>query len=91
MEGIIEDEVAESSDEDHVDLISNKPMVKKGLAATLAFLKGTGDLQQKEELTGRSKDNRDYDPSKDDSGAKIEYRDKLGQNKQESGHVILVR
>lgn len=59
------------------------PVVAKGLAATLALLKGTGDLHTKEELAGRTKDSRDYDPSapvaEGDDRIKLEYRDKFGR------------
>ena len=34
-----------------------------GMAATLALLKGTGELGKKEELAGRTKDQRSSDPS----------------------------
>lgn len=73
------DDSEEEDSEDHADLINShrKPLV--GMAATLAMLKGTGDLERKEELAGRAKDARDHDPSQKDYGVKLEYRDKDGR------------
>ncbi|CAM9264313.1 unnamed protein product, partial [Ectocarpus fasciculatus] len=58
-----------------------KPVAAKGLAATLALLKGSGELHTKDELAGRVKDVRDSDPSApiDEDRVKIEYRDKHGR------------
>jgi U4/U6.U5 tri-snRNP-associated protein 1 len=63
-----------------------KPMVERGLAATLAMMRGAGDLHKKEELAGRIKDSRDFDPSSSVGGGSgdakevnIEYRDKQGR------------
>lgn len=83
-------EIDENSDSDgdagseHEEDLDNgfgeKPIAVRGLAATLALLKGSGDLNKKEELAGRVKDAREYDPSAPvgDGGVKIEYRDKEG-------------
>ena len=38
-------------------------LLSVGMAATLALLKGTGELGKKEELAGRTKDQRSSDPS----------------------------
>ena len=49
------------------------------MAAALALLKGTGELHQKDELAGRAKDTRNIDPSSQDFGVKLEYRDEMGR------------
>ncbi len=81
------------SDEDHSDheapdgeegdeqlgFVHRQPLVGKGMAATLALLKGTGELKKSDQLAGRSKDSRAYDPSSTDHGVKLEYRDEFGR------------
>eukprot|EP00602_Paraphysomonas_sp_CaronLab_P008497 CAMPEP_0185027142 /NCGR_PEP_ID=MMETSP1103-20130426/11931_1 /TAXON_ID=36769 /ORGANISM="Paraphysomonas bandaiensis, Strain Caron Lab Isolate" /LENGTH=816 /DNA_ID=CAMNT_0027561011 /DNA_START=222 /DNA_END=2672 /DNA_ORIENTATION=+ len=71
----------EESDEEKDDQLEflHKQPVLKGMAATLQMLKGTGDLNRKEELAGRAKDTRDIDPSSKDFGVKLEYRDEKGR------------
>ena len=56
-----------------------QPVVARGMAATLALLKGTGDLTKKKDLAGRAKDARAQDPSAVDFGVKLEYRDEFGR------------
>jgi len=56
-----------------------QPVVAQGMAATLALLKGTGDLTKKKELAGRAKDARGQDPSARDFGVKLDYRDEFGR------------
>ena len=56
-----------------------QPVVARGMAATLELLKGTGDLKKKKELAGRAKDAREQDPSAEDVGVKLEYRDEFGR------------
>ena len=65
--------------DEQLGFLHKQPLVATGMAATLQLLKGTGDLQTKEELAGRAKDARDRDPSKKDYGVVIEYRDDLGR------------
>lgn len=79
----INDEDGEQDDEDDdIDdnqLAFKQPLVAKGMAATLALLKGSGELNKSDELAGRSNDNRAFDPSSDDLGVKLEYRDEFGR------------
>ena len=49
------------------------------MAATLALLKGTGELRKADDLVGRAKDNRAQDPSRNDIDVKLEYRDENGR------------
>lgn len=62
-----------------LDFVHDQPLVAKGMAATLALLKGSGELKQREELAGRAKDARELDPSSQDFGVKLEYRDEFGR------------
>jgi U4/U6.U5 tri-snRNP-associated protein 1 len=68
---------AEEQDE-QMEFLHRQPTQAKGLAATLALLKGSGDLHHKDQLAGRAKDTRDIDPSAKDFGVKLEYRDENG-------------
>lgn len=87
LEGMMDvDENAEESEEEEEEdydeqlgLLQQKPIASKGLAATLALLKSSGDLKTREELAGRTKDVRDIDPSSDEFGVKLEYRDEFGR------------
>lgn len=65
-------------DED-LDFVHRQPLVSSGMAATLALLKGTGELRAKEKLAGRAKDSRALDPSQRDHGIVLEYRDDNGR------------
>jgi U4/U6.U5 tri-snRNP-associated protein 1 len=69
----------EGEEDNQLDFIQNQPLVRSGMAATLALLKGSGDLKQKQELSGRAKDVRELDPSARDFGVKLEYRDENGR------------
>lgn len=60
-------------------ILSSEPVAAIGLAATLALLKNTGELQAEEKLVGRAKDTRAADPSAKDFNVKIEYRDETGR------------
>jgi U4/U6.U5 tri-snRNP-associated protein 1 len=66
-------------DDHQLDFVQNQPLVAKGMAATLALLKGSGDLKQKPELAGRAKDTREFNPSAKDFDVKLEYRDENGK------------
>eukprot|EP00501_MAST-03F_sp_TOSAG23-6_P002400 GSMAST32.ASY1.ANO1.2509.1 assembled CDS len=56
-----------------------EPLVKTGLAATLAMLSRRGDLRNSGEImTGRANDKKKYYSDKDDK-IKLEYRDSLGR------------
>ena len=81
-----DDDEEEEEDLDHIDLVHNQPIKGRGMAATLALLKGSKDLERKEEIIGRTKDaktNIDYSqhitPREDAKDIKIEYRDSLGR------------
>lgn len=65
--------------DDQLGFVHRQPLVAQSMAATLALLKGTGDLRKTEELAGRAKDNRQRDPSNAELGVKIEYRDEFGR------------
>lgn len=65
--------------DEQLDFVHRQPLVGKGMAATLALLKGTGELKKNEQLAGRAKDNRAFDPSASDHGVKLEYRDEFGR------------
>jgi hypothetical protein len=76
-----EDE-ADSQDgegDEQLDFVHRQPLVGKGMAATLALLKGSGELKKTDQLAGRAKDSRAYDPSSTDHGVKLEYRDEFGR------------
>lgn len=65
--------------DEQLDFVRRQPLVGKGMAATLALLKGSGELKKTDQLAGRAKDNRAYDPSATDHGVKLEYRDEFGR------------
>ena len=81
----LDEELSESQDgreeSDGAALLQPEPLVSRGMAAALALLKTSGDLQVKKsrELAGRAKDARTFDPSADDLGIKLEYRDEFGR------------
>jgi U4/U6.U5 tri-snRNP-associated protein 1 len=81
MEGMEEvDQQDESTEEPEgeADFAHSQPLAAKGMAATLALIRESGDLHQKKALAGRAKDSRALDPS-EDAGVKIEYRDEFGR------------
>lgn len=45
----------------------------------LIHRKGSGELKKSVELAGRAKDRRENDPSADDFGVNLEYRDEYGR------------
>jgi hypothetical protein len=69
----------ESEDDDQMAFLHRQPLVAKGMAATLALLKGSGELKTTEALAGRAKDRRAVDPSANDFNVKLEYRDDTGR------------
>lgn len=75
-----EDE-AEEEELDHIDLVHEAPIKGRGMAATLALLKGTKDLTRTEELSGRTKDARANVDINTGEGReiKLEYRDEQGR------------
>jgi hypothetical protein len=68
-----------SDDDDQMAFLHRQPLVAKGMAATLALLKGSGELKATEALAGRAKDRRTVDPSANDFNVKLEYRDDTGR------------
>jgi len=81
-----DDEELEQAEEENVDVddeqlafVHRQPLASKGMAATLALLKGSGELKKSDELAGRAKDERQHDPSSGDMGVKLEYRDEFGR------------
>jgi U4/U6.U5 tri-snRNP-associated protein 1 len=80
MEVDDDDEDGEGEEgDDQLGFVHRQPLVGKGMAATLALLKGSGELKKVEQLAGRAKDSRQYDPSATDHGIKLEYRDEFGR------------
>ncbi len=69
----------DSEDDDQMAFLHRQPLVAKGMAATLALLKGSGELKTTEALAGRAKDRRTVDPSANDFNVKLEYRDDTGR------------
>lgn len=66
-------------DDDDLEFVHRQPLVGSSMAATLALLKGSGELGKAQQLAGRSKDG-EYDPSGVITGDVIlEYRDKDGR------------
>jgi hypothetical protein len=65
--------------DDQLGFVHRQPLVAQGMAATLALLKGSGELRKADQLAGRAKDSRQYDPSSTDLGIKLEYRDEFGR------------
>ena len=81
-----DDEELEQAEEENADVddeqlafVHRQPLASKGMAATLALLKGSGELKKSDELAGRAKDERQHDPSSGDMGVKLEYRDEFGR------------
>lgn len=80
-----DDELEEAEEEDadvddeQLAFVHRQPLASKGMAATLALLKGSGELKKSDELAGRAKDERQHDPSSGDMGVKLEYRDEFGR------------
>lgn len=72
-------EEEEEEDDEQMGFLHRQPIVARGMAATLALLKGSGELAPKDELVGRAKDQRALDPSSHDFGVNIEYRDEAGR------------
>lgn len=58
------DKEESSADVDEEELFTHdQPLVRKGLAATIALLQSTGELNKKEKLAGRARDARDINPN----------------------------
>jgi len=74
-----EDDGSDAEDDDQLGFVHRQPLVGKGMAATLALLKGSGELKRTEQLAGRAKDSRAFDPSSTDHGVKLEYRNEFGR------------
>jgi U4/U6.U5 tri-snRNP-associated protein 1 len=74
-------------------LKQTKDPVNMGMSGALAMMRASGDLGKKEELTGRAKDGRAFDPSSNDHGIKLEYRDEFGrkQTQKESFRQLCYR
>ena len=72
--------------DEQLDFVHRQPLVGKGMAATLALLKGTGELKKTDQLAGRAKVSRAYDPSSADMGVKLEYRDEFGRKLTQKEH-----
>jgi U4/U6.U5 tri-snRNP-associated protein 1 len=66
-------------EDEQLAFLHKQPLVSKGMAATLELLKSSGELNRSNELAGRAKDSRAIDPSREESGVKIEYRDEFGR------------
>lgn len=76
-----EEEEEEEVVDEQLGFVHKQPLVRSGMAATLALLKSSGDLtaKAKDELAGRANDERVQDPSAKDHGVKLEYRDEFGR------------
>ncbi len=70
---------SEVVDDEQLAFLHKQPLVSKGMAATLELLKSSGELNRTNELAGRAKDSRNIDPSREEGGVKIEYRDEFGR------------
>ena len=70
---------SEVVDDEQLAFLHKQPLVSKGMAATLELLKSSGELNRTNELAGRAKDSRIIDPSREEGGVKIEYRDEFGR------------
>jgi U4/U6.U5 tri-snRNP-associated protein 1 len=66
-------------EEDPLGFPNTQPVLSKGLGATLDLLRATGELKKTNRLAGRAKDDRANDPSNEDRGITIEYRDEFGR------------
>lgn len=91
-----------SDDDDKDDAYDNmgfaglkqtKETINMGISGALAMMRSSGDLNKKEELSGRAKDGRAFDPSSNDHGVKLEYRDEFGrkQTQKESFRQLCYR
>lgn len=69
-----DDEVA---DDEQMAFLHKQPLFAKGLAATLALLKESGELNKPKQQAGRARDVRDQD-DRDPGGIRLEYRDEYG-------------
>lgn len=65
--------------DEQLAFLHRQPLVSKGMAATLELLKSSGELNRSNDLAGRAKDSRSIDPSREEGGVKIEYRDEFGR------------
>ncbi|CAM9585293.1 unnamed protein product, partial [Choristocarpus tenellus] len=82
-------EGAEDSDDDEqacsLGFVHKQPLVKSGMAATLALLRPSGDLVDKFHRAGRAKDPRRFHGEKEETredrekGVKLDYRDEWGR------------
>ena len=72
-------DVSEAADQEVVEFVHKQPLAAQGMAAALSLIRESGDLKANTELAGRAKDDRAYDPSSDDLGVRIEYRDEFGR------------
>jgi U4/U6.U5 tri-snRNP-associated protein 1 len=66
-------------EEDPLGFPNTQPVLSKGLGATLDLLRATGELKKTNRLAGRAKDDRANDPSNEERGITIEYRDEFGR------------
>lgn len=66
-------------EDDQLGFVHQQPLVRRGMAATLALLQSTGELNNRQTLVGRTNDEREIDPSADDGAVKLEYRDEHGR------------
>jgi len=73
------DEEEQEENEEEIEFMHKQPLVRTGMAATLALLSGTGELKSSEGLAGRAKDSRPKDLSDRDFDVKIEHRDEFGR------------
>lgn len=85
-EGLEEEEMSAGTasmsqeiNDDQLAFLHRQPVISKGLAGALEMLRSSGELRKGNELAGRAKDDRTNDPSKDDKGVKLEYRDEFGR------------
>ena len=77
-----DDDSDEDGDEEVVDdeqmaFLHKQPLFAKGLAATLALLKDSGELNKPKQQAGRARDVRDQD-DRDPGSIRLEYRDEYG-------------
>lgn len=66
------------ADDEQLAFLHRQPTFSKGLGATLALLKGSGELNKPKLQAGRARDQRDSDQGQDKSGIQLEYRDEYG-------------
>jgi len=72
-------EEQQDGEDEQMAFLHKQPLFASGMAATLQLLKGSGELKKSVELAGRAKDRRENDPSADDFGVNLEYRDEYGR------------